>query len=89
VKWIDALWDELERMDPVDQVVFTGEAITQITREVLPALGRHRRVAVVNILAKEGWDPGLLADSIGSRTSTIKRLAEEGRSILKSERDHR
>ena len=88
MKWIDALWDELERMDEVDQVVFTGEAITQITREVLPALGRHRRVKVVKILARDGWDPGLLADTIGSRASTIKRLAEEGRSILKAERDH-
>lgn len=89
MKWIDALWDEVEQLDEVDQVVFTGEAITQITREVLPALGRHRRVAVVDILTKEGWDPGLLADTIGSRISTIRRLAEEGRSILKSEREHK
>ena len=84
--WIDVLWQELEDMSLPDQVVESGEIITSITRNLLPALARHRRVKVVEILAQPDWDPIRLAEVIGSRRNTITRLAEEGRSLLKSER---
>lgn len=82
-KWEEAMWAELEAMAPEDRIVVAGEWITALTQQVLPALGKARRVAVVEVLAKEEWDALRLAETIGSRAGTIARLAEEGRAILR------
>jgi hypothetical protein len=78
-RWEEALWSELDEMPLDQQVVSCGEWITHLTREVLPKLGKVRRRRILEILAQDDWDATKLAETIGSRTSTIKRLAEEGR----------
>lgn len=82
-KWEEAMWAELEQMSPQDQVVATGEWITMMTQQLLPALARHRRLTVVAILESDDWDATKLAETIGSRPGTIQRLAEEGRAALR------
>jgi hypothetical protein len=77
--WEKALWAELEGLTPEGKIVATGEWIARITRTVLPELGNVRRGAVLDCLARTGWDATLLAETIGSRRTTITRLAEEGR----------
>lgn len=78
-QWEETLWSELADMPLETQVVACGEWITQITREILPKLGKVRRKRILDILSQDDWDATRLAETIGSRTSTIKRLAEEGR----------
>ena len=77
--WEGALWAELQGMDRVGQVAALGEWITFITQELLPALGDKRREMVRVVLEDPDWDAQRLAETIGARTRTIKRLATEGR----------
>jgi hypothetical protein len=89
MKWIDVLWAELDEMSEPDQVIAASDYIAEITRSLLPALGRHRRVTVVKILERSDWDSRRLAESIGSRKNAVERLAEEGRSLLRGEEEKR
>ncbi len=77
--WEQSLWAEIERLSPEERIVLAGEVIVQITRNLLPSLGDVRREAVLEILERPEWDARRLAETIGSRSSTITRLAEEGR----------
>lgn len=77
--WKDQLWAELNEKDAIEQITLTGLWITDLTQEVLPRLGNERRQAVLSALATPGMDATRLAEMIGSRRSTITRLAEEGR----------
>lgn len=77
--WEQVMWDELAAMDPVDQYVATGEWITRMTQVLLPRLGTVRRQAVLAAVGREGWDAVRLAETVGARPTTIKRLVEEGR----------
>jgi len=86
--WEEALWQELEALPDTQQVVTAGEWITHLTQEVLPALGKHRRIKVLEILAQPEWDATRLAESIGARRNTIVRLAEEGRAVAREDRAH-
>jgi len=79
MSWKDQLWAELDQKEPIEQITLTGEWITDLTQDVLPALGARRRAAVLIALATPGMDATRLAELIGSRRSTITRLAEEGR----------
>jgi DNA-directed RNA polymerase specialized sigma24 family protein len=81
-RWEEVLWAELDSMSDIDQVVTTGRWISTM-REVLSALGDRRRMAVLRILALPDWDATRLAETIGTRRSTITRLAEEGRARLR------
>lgn len=81
--WQEAMWAELEAMDAVEQVVATGEWITELTQVVLPALGQHRRRKILEVLSRPDWDKTRLAETIGSRSATINRLAEEGRAMMR------
>ena len=78
-QWEVQMWDELAAMDPVDQYRATGEWIARMTQVLLPRLGVARRDAVLAATAREGWDAARLAETVGARPATIKRLAEEGR----------
>lgn len=78
-KWEEMMWAELEAQPDTEQIITAGEWITRMTQSLLPALGRHRRDKVLEVLDRPGWDYTMLADSIGARRQTIVRLAEEGR----------
>ena len=81
MKWEETLWDELDAQSDTDQVVNAGAWIVRITQELLPKLGQRRREKVVQILAGPDMDATKLAETIGTRRTTILRLAEEGRSL--------
>lgn len=83
--WKDSLWEDLSQRDEIDQFVTTGEWITYVTQSLLPELRKARRRAVVDLLKRDGWDALRLAETVGSRRTTIQRLAEEGRAILREE----
>ena len=79
MSWEQVLWAELEALPPEQRIAVAGQCIVHITRVLLPALGDLRREAVLEILERPGWDATRLAETIGSRRTTIARLAEEGR----------
>lgn len=79
MNWEETLWRELEAMPAEQRIAATGQYIVHMTRSVLPALGDLRREAVLEVLDRPGWDATRVAETIGSRRTTIARLAEEGR----------
>lgn len=86
-KWVDAMIAELDQLGDVEQFVAAGEWTTTMTHSLLPLLANRRRAKVLEILAQDGWDAARLADETGSRTSAIKRLAEEGRALRRALQD--
>lgn len=84
-KWEDALWEELAEMPPQQQIVATGDWIVYVTQYLLTKLGTARRLAVLAALEEPGMDATKLAEMIGSRPNTIKRLAEEARTLKREE----
>jgi len=84
MSWEKALWKELEALSAEERIAVSGRCIVHITRSLLPALGNLRREAVLEVLARPGWDATRLAETIGSRRTTIARLAEEGRARRRS-----
>lgn len=84
--WQEQLWKELEAMPDTEKFVATGQWITEMTRDLLPALGRARREAILNQLREPGWDSTRFAEEVGTRRNTINRLAEEGRAAARSDR---
>jgi len=82
--WVQTMWAELEQMPPGQRIVACGEWISMITRVLLPRLGLRRRTEILDMLAQPDWDARRLAETIGTRTTTINRLADEGRSALKN-----
>lgn len=88
VSWQEALWAELDEMDPIEQIKKSAEWIEEITHVISPALAVRRREKVLEALAQDGMEPTRLAETIGSQRSAIKRLAEEGRANQR-ERDRR
>lgn len=77
--WQEALWAELDELDDLTQITTSANWIEQITHEISPALARRRRAKIREVLAQPDMDPTRLAETIGSSTSAIKRLNEEGR----------
>jgi hypothetical protein len=88
VTWQETLWAELGEMDDLTQIKVSGAWIEEITHSISPALARHRRAKVHEVLMRPDMDPTTLAETIGSRRSTIKRLDEEARANQR-ERDRR
>jgi hypothetical protein len=83
--WEERLWADLEAQSDTEQIITVGEWITYITQVLQPKLGRHRRLTVVKLLQDPEWDAARLAETIGARTGTIKRLAEDGRAVIREE----
>jgi len=77
--WQEVLWEELDAMDDLEQIKVTANWIEVITHEVSPALARRRRAKIRTVLAQEDMDATKLAETIGTSTSAIRRLSEEGR----------
>ena len=81
--WQDALFAELDEMDPLQQAVACGAWITQMQQELVPVLAERRREKLVEAAEEHENDYLLLAEKIGSRRATVERLVNEGRSRLR------
>ena len=77
MSWETTLWDELEALDSDQQIIQSGTTISYITSTLLPKLADYRRQVIQTEMRKPGTTAGTLADRIGTRASTIKRLAAE------------
>ena len=82
-KWQDAMWAELDEMDSLQQHVACGEWITEMQQGLVPALADRRREALVHAAEEHDNDYQQIAEKIGSRKGTVKRLVDEGRSRLR------
>ena len=80
-EWEQMLWTTLINLPYPEQVRVSGDWIVYVTQHLLPELAKHRRLTVAEIVEREGWDPQRLAETIGSRTEAMRRLAKEGRQI--------
>jgi hypothetical protein len=85
--WENALWEELAAMSSVDQIKATASWIADITHSLLPALAARRREQILFTMNLPGWDAQRVAETIGSRRTTISRLAEEARREARSSGD--
>jgi HAMP domain-containing protein len=86
-KWQDALWAELEEMDALQQHVACGEWITEMQQQLVPRLSVRRRLKIVEASEQHHHDYLKMAELIGSRKGTIKRLVDEGRSLQREHGD--
>jgi DNA-directed RNA polymerase specialized sigma24 family protein len=86
-EWEEKLWIELNEMSSVDQVKATATWIADITHRLLPQLAARRRQAILLAITLPDWDAQRLAETIGSRRTTISRLAEEARKDLRESGD--
>ena len=78
-RWVSQLWDQLQEMSPADRIKVSGDWIIYITQKLSPDLATYRRLEVVELLKDPDWDSKKLAETIGTRYSTIDRLAKDGR----------
>jgi len=82
--WKETLWHDLEALSKPEQIVAAAEIIAQM-QTVLEELARHRRVTCVELIEEEGYSYASLAAEIGSRTTSISRLVNQGRVALREE----
>jgi len=66
-------------MDGPERVKASGDWIVYAVQTLLPTLAEYRRAQVAEVLDQDDWDAQRLAETIGSRTVAIMRLAKEGR----------
>lgn len=83
--WQEAVWEELEALEPLERFVACGAWITQMQQEVVPELAERRRLALVQAAEDYDNDYLKLAELIGTRKSAVERLVNEGRAVR---RDH-
>jgi len=84
-RWEETLRADLNSMSADEQIITSGEWITHITRNLLTELGRHRRMVIWQELEDPDVDAGILADRLGSRRTTIERLAAEARLLRRGD----
>lgn len=80
-RWLIHLWSELDTREPVDRIKAAGDWTVYLTHHVLPALGAYRRRTVVDLLTEPGWDARRIAETIGTTSQVIDRLAKDGRKL--------
>jgi hypothetical protein len=83
--WEETMWGEFDNHSETDRIVFAGELIERMQQEIVPKLGQLRRETVLQVLNQDGMDATRLAELIGSRRTTIMRLAEEGRAMRREQ----
>lgn len=81
--WQEAMYAELDQMDPLQQFVICGEWITEMQQTLVPALAERRREKLVEAADGNGNDYLQLAETIGSRRATVERLVNEGRQRIR------
>jgi hypothetical protein len=77
--WEETLWTEFDGLPDGEKIVRAGELIEHMQQNLVPLFGQIRRETVLTMLNQPGMDATRLAEMIGSRRTTILRLAEEGR----------
>lgn len=85
MQWEEAMWAELEAQPKEVQVVMAEEIISTMSHRLLSELAQHRRLVVVDLIEGGAYTYATLADQIGSRVGTIRRLAEDGRSLRRAD----
>jgi hypothetical protein len=88
MSWQEDLWTEFDGLSDIDQIRTAAIWIEYVTHTLSPELARRRRAKVEELLRRPDMDPTKLAESIGAKRSTIKRLNEEARAY-KREQDRR
>lgn len=83
MSWQDVMWDELEVMDPLERFVACGEWITTMQQTLVPQLSVKRRVDLAQACEERGNDYLQVAELVGSRKTTVERLVNEGRALLR------
>jgi hypothetical protein len=83
--WEETMWAEIEALSDTEKILAAADWITRMQQEIVPALAGLRRETVLKMLNSPEWDATRLAESIGSRRTTITRLAEEGRALRREE----
>ena len=78
-KWQEAMWAELAELEPLEQFAVSGEWITEMQQNLVPALAGRRRAKLIEATEEAGGDYYLIAERIGSRKATVERLVNEGR----------
>lgn len=86
--WEETLWVELAAQPTVDQITLADEWGIRMSRNLLTALARHRRLVIVELIDGGTYTYETLADALGVRVQAVKRLAEDGRAIMKREAVH-
>jgi hypothetical protein len=79
MSWQDALFAELDEMEPLQQYVVCGEWITEMQQTFVPELAERRRRKLIEAAEANGGDYYDIAERVGSRKATIERLVNEGR----------
>lgn len=85
--WKKVLWEALDQLPPDEQFMVSGRWITEMTQQLLPALGYRRRENVVDMVELEHIPAAKVADILGLRRSTLTRLLDEGRAARKAVRE--
>ena len=85
MSWEEAMWAELEALPKPEQVIMAEEFISTMSHRLLGELAAHRRLTVVELVEGGEYTYATLADSIGSRPGTIRRLAEDGRNLRRQQ----
>lgn len=75
--WEETLWEELDTLGADERIIQSGMTISYITNTLLPKLADYRRQQILTEMREEGVTAGTLADRLGTRASTIKRLVSE------------
>lgn len=83
--WEEAMWAELRSQPKEEQVILAEEFISTMSHRLLGELANARRLAVVELIEGQHYTYATLADTIGSRPGTIRRLAEEGRALRRNQ----
>lgn len=75
--WEDQMDAELKALEPAPRMVAYSELIMHLTREVLARLAEERRELLLEMLADPDVDETMVAEMIGTRRTTIRRLKTE------------
>lgn len=76
--WEETLFDDLEGLGDIARIQALGEAISRMN-PVSSALAAQRRMVMVNLIESGQYNATSLAQTIGFRVQTVRRLVDEGR----------
>lgn len=85
MNWVQAMWEELDQLDPLEQHVTCGRWIIEMQQHLVPALSARRRTSLVSAVEASGDDYFTVAERIGSRRGAVERLINQGRAVLRKE----
>lgn len=77
--WEDLMDAELKALEPVPRMVAYSHLIMHLTREVLARLAEERRELLLEMLSDPEVDETMVAEMIGTRRTTVRRLTAEAR----------